>query len=349
MLDVAKRFYQRYFADPDASVLLILILMTIGIFWLFGTMLAPVFASIVIAYLLDWFVVRLKKFKIPHGLAVISVYVLFLSIILFALLGPIPLLWEQFSNLLYELPNKLTQGQALFNQLALRYPEYFSASQFQALLGNLRGDMIKFGQMVFSASIASIPSIFQMIIYLVLVPLLVYFFLMDRNRLMLGISRYLPKQNQPLRRIWAELKLQIGNYVRGKVWEIIINWVAAYAVFWVLGFKYAVLMSALVGLSVIIPYLGAVLVTIPITILALLQWGLMPHTAYFFIAYAILLLLDANVLVPILFSGAVALHPVSIILAILVFGGLFGFWGIFFAIPLASLVKAVVRAWPVKP
>ena len=64
------------------------------------------------------------------------------------------------------------------------------------------------------------------------------------------------------------------------------------------------------------------------------------------VAYAILQALDGNVLVPILFSEAVNLHPVSIILAVLFFGGLWGFWGVFFAIPLATLIKALVQAWP---
>jgi putative permease len=56
--------------------------------------------------------------------------------------------------------------------------------------------------------------------------------------------------------------------------------------------------------------------------------------------------LDGNVLVPVLFSEAVNLHPVSIILAVLFFGGIWGFWGVFFAIPLATLLKALVYAWP---
>jgi putative permease len=56
-------------------------------------------------------------------------------------------------------------------------------------------------------------------------------------------------------------------------------------------------------------------------------------------------ILDGNVLVALLFSEVVNLHPVAIIVAVLVFGGMFGFWGIFFAIPLATLVQAVLKAW----
>ncbi len=68
-----------------------------------------------------------------------------------------------------------------------------------------------------------------------------------------------------------------------------------------------------------------------------------------FIVYLVLQALDGNVLVPLLFSEVVKLHPIAIILAILVFGGLWGFWGVFFAIPLATLAHAVIRAWPRQP
>jgi len=53
--------------------------------------------------------------------------------------------------------------------------------------------------------------------------------------------------------------------------------------------------------------------------------------------------------VPVLFSEAVNLHPIVIILSVVIFGGLWGFWGVFFAIPLATLIKAVVHAWPDVP
>jgi putative permease len=181
MLRVVNHFYQRYFSDPDAVVLVLFLIATMALFWLFGSMLIPAFASIVIAYLLDWFIVRLRRLSCPHGLAVMIVYTAFLSLVLFALLGPIPLLWQQFGNLINELPRKLLQGQALFNQLVTRYPDYFSAEQVENIVDTMRGDITRLGQILFSASLASIPSIIEIVIYLILVPLLVYFFLMDKK------------------------------------------------------------------------------------------------------------------------------------------------------------------------
>jgi len=110
--------------------------------------------------------------------------------------------------------------------------------------------------------------------------------------------------------------------------------------------NYAALLALLVGLSVIIPYIGATVVTIPVVMIALFQWGIGSEFYTVVVVYMIIQGLDGNVLVPLLFSEAVNLHPVAIVLAVLFFGGIWGMWGVFFAIPLATLVKAVINAWP---
>jgi putative permease len=63
------------------------------------------------------------------------------------------------------------------------------------------------------------------------------------------------------------------------------------------------------------------------------------------IAYAIIQILDGNLLAPLLLSEVVNLHPVAIVVAVLLFGGLWGLWGLFFAVPLATLINAVIKAW----
>ena len=105
-------------------------------------------------------------------------------------------------------------------------------------------------------------------------------------------------------------------------------------------------LAALVGVSVLVPYIGAAAVTIPVAIVAYFQWGWGTDFAIVLVVYGIIQALDGNVLVPLLFSEVVNLHPIAIIVSVLVFGGLWGFWGVFFAIPLATLVNAVLHAWP---
>ena len=139
---------------------------------------------------------------------------------------------------------------------------------------------------------------------------------------------------------------QIANYVRGKAGEIVIVGAVSYVTFISLGLQYSALLATMVGFSVLIPYIGAAVITLPIAFVAYFQWGWGWSFGQIMIAYGIIQALDGNVLVPLLFSEALNLHPVAIIVAILVFGGLWGFWGVFFAIPLATVVQAVLRAWP---
>ena len=133
------------------------------------------------------------------------------------------------------------------------------------------------------------------------------------------------------------------------VLSMIVVGAVTYVVFLIFGLKYAELLALLVGLSVLIPYIGAAAVTIPVVLVAFYQYGTQNDFIYVVVAYLVVQALDGNVLVPLLFSEAVNLHPVTIIIAVILFGGLWGFWGVFFAIPLATLVKAVLNAWPKIP
>lgn len=343
MLKKWSSFFSHYLNRPDILVLLATLVALMLVVAYCGQMLAPVFASIVVAYLLQWPINRLERLKLSHVAAVVLTYVAFIGVVVLALLVLLPLLWHQLSNLFNALPTMLAKGQALLMDLPRRYPSYISALEIQGLIADVKSQSLALGQEILSASFRSLSTLISLCIYLILVPLLVYFFLMDKQDLLAFVARYLPQQRQLLTTVWQEVYEQIGHYVRGKVVEVVIVSIAFYLQFVFMGFDYAILLAVLVGFSVIIPYVGAVLVTVPVFIMAFLQWGLTPYFGYFVLIYGVLIALDGNVLVPLLFAEAVNLHPVAIILAVLFFGSILGFWGIFFAIPLASVVKAVLR------
>jgi len=218
--------------------------------------------------------------------------------------------------------------------------------QIDELVALATAEFAALGQTVVTLSVSSIPGLFVVLVYLILIPLLVFFFLKDKEQLLGWCGGFLPRERPLLRRIWGEMNLQFANYARGKVVEIIIIGAVSYAAFALMGLNYAALLGLAVGLSVIIPYVGAILVTLPVVMVGFFQWGMGTEFYYLCAVYLIIQVLDGNVLVPLLFSEAVNLHPVAIILAILFFGGIWGLWGVFFAIPLATLIKAVINAWP---
>ena len=313
-----------------------------------GSILAPVLASIVIAYFLQGGIRLLQRWRCPRMISYLSVYILFLALFMASFILLLPLVWKQFVNLFNDLPGMLQQGKGTLLQLMQQYPDYFSQEQMNIIIANLMPNIQSWGKTVLTASLSSIPGVIAWIIYLVLVPLLVFFFLKDSTKLIEWFGRFLPRERSLLKQVWSEMDTQLGNYIRGKVTEIIVVGVCTYLVFLYYGLSYSVLLASLVGLSVVIPYVGAVVVTIPVVLVAFIQWGWTPEFAYLFIAYLVVQGLDGNLLVPLLFSEAVNLHPVAIVLAILVFGAMWGFWGVFFSIPLATLIKAVLNAWPTR-
>lgn len=344
MLQLVKTWLSRYILDPELAILWLFLIFIVVVFAVLGKILAPVLVSIVIAYLLQWPISTLEKLRFPKVAAVLSVYISFIGLVVLGIVGLLPLLVRQLSNLIAELPNMAARGQEILLFLPSRYPDYLSATQIQDWILQFKSGLTHVGQWFLSASLTYIPNIIAFAIYFVLVPLLVYFFLIDEKKIVAWITQYLPERRRLISQVWREAYAQTGNYVRGKALEMLIVWIVTYLSFALLGLQYAMLLSVLVGVSVIIPYIGAVMVTIPVLIIGSLQWGWSAHFAYLVAIYAVIITLDANVLVPFLFSEAVDLHPVTIIIAVLIFGGLLGFWGVFFAIPLASVMKAILNA-----
>jgi putative permease len=341
-----KDWFKRSFADPQVVILGVFLVIGFAIIIGMGKWLAPMFAAIVIAYLLEAMVSRLQKAGVPRLVSVIIVYVLFIAVFLFLTFGLVPIVIRQLTALVQQFPNYITQGQDLLKKLPEAYPQLISEDQIGVIISQVGQEMAGLGQQALSWSLASVASVIGLIIYLVLVPVLVFFLLKDKDVMIGWFTNYLPKERTLVNRVWIESEAQIANYVRGKVTEIIIVGAVTFITFMVLGLQFPALLATVVGFSVLVPYIGAAVATIPIALVAFFQFGWGLEFGQIIIAYAIIQGLDGNLLVPLLFSEVVNLHPVAIILAILVFGGLGGFWGIFFAIPLATFVKAILNAWP---
>lgn len=345
LLSVFGRWYRRKFSDPDAAMLLILILLTATVLVFWGGLIMPVLVAAVIAYLLDWPVNRLVKIGISRTIACSVVMLIFVALTILLVIGLLPTVSRQSVNLIQETPLIWQNAQDWFLRLPEKYPDYVQVYQITDMMESINEHLVDVGQQLLTASVSSIGNLAAILVYMILVPLMVFFMLKDKLFFLDSISSLLPKERRLITQVGHEMNTQIANYIRGKVIEIIIVGTVSCITFVLMDLRYAVLLGVLVGLSVLIPYIGAAVVTIPVAVVGLFQWGLTPDFWYLMIAYAIIQALDGNLLVPLLFSEAVSLHPLYIIIAVLFFGGLWGFWGVFFAIPLATLVKAVITAW----
>ncbi len=351
MIEYIRNWYQQHFSDPQVVILVLFLIFGFAIVLLAGNILAPLLASIVIAYVLDGAVEILCRGKIPRFLALVSVFFVFIALLLLILFGLIPKLSQQLTQFFRELPVMITQGQSLLMQLPERYPNLagiVTEEQIQEFIRSVRSQLISAGHNFISQPLESVVGLITIMVYLILVPLLVFFFLKDKHKILAWVTGFLPSNRDLTKQVWFDVNQKMASYIQGKFLEILVVWSITYIIFLFFDLNYAMLLSFLVGISVIVPYVGAAVITLPIAFVAYFQWGIGSQFAYVLIVYAIIQFLDGNILVPLLFSEVVNLHPVAIIAAVLIFGGIWGLWGVFFAIPLATLVNAVIKAWPNK-
>jgi len=348
MVRILRGLANKYFSDEEAVILFLLLVTGTVLIILFGAMLAPAIASLIIAFILQGLVAKLNKMGVPELVAIIGVFLVFLGLLVGVIFGLLPLIWTQLSNLAGETPRIIRELQSYMELLPNEYPHLLSVEAVDSVYRQVSAEVAHMTQWLVSFSLSSIPDVVALLIYVVLVPILVFFFLKDRRLLIASVARLLPPQRPMMVRIWHEVNLQCANYVRGKAVEILIVGSVTYLAFKLLGMPYAALLSLLVGLSVVIPYIGAAVVTIPVAVIALFAFGLSSQFIWVMVVYGVIQGLDGNVLVPVLFSEVNNLHPVAIIVAVLFFGGIWGLWGVFFAIPLATMLKAVFAAWPVQ-
>ncbi len=345
MFKLFHNWYTRKFSDPHAVTLVVILTCCFLFIALFSQLLMPVLVALAIAFLLDLPVNKMASLNLSRTGATALVVGAFVGISLVSMLGLMPIIWKQSSNLLQEVPNMISQGQQYLLTLPEQYPDIIQASQIETFIASVKEKFLDWGEVALKASLNSISDLVALMIYLILVPLMVFFFLKDKSDFLASITVFFPKERRMATQVGKEMNQQIMNYIRGKVIEILIVGISTTLAFILLDLQYAVLLGVLVGLSVLVPYVGATVVTFPVFLVALFQFGYSSELGYVMLAYGVIQALDGNVIVPLLFSEAVNLHPVIIIIAVIFFGGLWGFWGVFFAIPLATLVKAVMNAW----
>lgn len=346
MLDVVRRWFDRFLSDEEAILLAVMLGAATLIILTMGKILAPLLTGVVLSYVMQGTIRRFRVARVPNALAVWLTFLLFMGGFVTLLFFVIPRVWRQMRTLFEELPTMAEEAQEILIGLPARYPQLMSEQMVTSWSELLTAEAGNIGQWLVSVSLSQLPFLLTLGVYIMLVPIVVFFLLKDQDAIVAWCKGFLPPKRPLLNRLGSEMNQQMANYIRGKVLEIIVAGFATFIAFKIFDLEYAALLAFLVGLSVIIPYVGIVAVTVPVLIIAYMQFGMSTEFIYLMMAYSAIQAIDGLVVVPWLFSEANNLHPIAIITAILVFGSWWGLWGVFFAIPLATLIKSVMSAWP---
>ncbi|MEO5351277.1 MAG: AI-2E family transporter [Magnetococcus sp. YQC-3] len=343
-MDNVLDHWLRRLHDPQVAGLLLALASGILVLFFFGQALAPYFTALVIAYLLEGIIRALQRIRCPRTLAVVLVFGLFLlglNLLLFALL---PTLVVELARISDEIPRITLTLKQISRQLTESASGFLHPEQVEKMLLYLVDNSQDWVAKSVTFLLRGVPGLISVTLYLFLVPFLVFFFMKDKQQLLAAFSRYLPGDRGLLDRVLREVNAGVGGYIHGKFWEMLLLGVSSYLAFAIIDFRYAIIVGVLTGLSVLIPFLGLAVVTVPVVVLGIFQWGVTWEAANPLIIYGVLQLVDGNLVAPVILGEAVKVHPTTIMLAVLLFGSLWGVVGVFFAVPLAVLVKSVLEA-----
>ena len=311
--------------------------------WLLGDILLPFVLGASIAYLLDPIVDRLERLGTGRVLGTTLILVAALFVVFFIFLLVIPLVIDQLRLFAKAAPDLIsTVQEVIISKIASIAPESgavnLTLSKFttiaQEQLGNIVGSVM-----------ASAISLIDIITLLVITPVVAVYLLVDWDRILLKINELLPLDHAVvIRSLAAEIDTTLSAFVRGMIAVCLILGIYYATALSLIGLEFGLIIGLIAGLVSFIPYVGALLGGVLAIGLALIQfWGDFELVALVFGVFTVGQIFEGNILTPKLVGNSVGLHPVSLILALSLFGAFFGFIGLLLAVPLAASAGVILR------
>lgn len=311
--------------------------------WLFGQAILPFVIGAGIAYLLDPLADRLEAV----GLSRIAAVVLITLIAALAFIGFIlflaPMILRQTSQLIDALPDMIGRLEGL---LLARFPDLLAeGGPVQSGLKNLSSLIAQKGGAVLSSLLNSVASVVSVIALLVIVPVVTFYLLLDWDHMVARIDALLPRQHAPvIRRLAHEIDDTLSGFLRGQGTVMLIQGTFYSVLLMAVGLPYGIAIGMGAALLGVIPYVGSLIGgATAIGVAMFTFWNepiwIVAVAAIFIIGQVV----EGNYLQPKIVGNHVGLHPVWLLLALSVFGSLFGFVGMIIAVPLAASLGVLVR------
>ena len=319
-----------------ASILLIFL-------WLLGDILLPFVLGAAIAYLLDPIVDRLERLGTGRVLGTILILMAAFFVLFFIFLLLIPLVIDQFRMLAAAAPDLVTSVQALvLNQIASISPESEALNSTVSNLSTMAQE--KLG-IIFGSVMASAISLIDVIMLIVITPVVAVYLLVDWDRILEKINELLPLDHASVvRSLASEIDSTLSAFVRGMIAVCLVLGIYYATALSLIGLEFGLIIGFIAGLVSFIPYVGALLGGVLAIGLALIQfWGDFELVALVVGVFIVGQIFEGNILTPKLVGNSVGLHPVSLILALSLFGAFFGFIGLLLAVPLAASAGVILR------
>lgn len=313
------------------------------ILWSLGNVLLPFVLGAAIAYMIDPVADRLEGLGLSRAASTAVIILVSMLIFLLVLLIVLPTLISQMIDLAQVLPEAFRDLRT-FAQT--HFPSVFTeGSKAQQTIASIAGTLQGKGIELIEGLVGSAASLLNVLILFVIVPVVAVYLLLDWDRMIARIDALLPRDHAPIiRRIMSQVDAVLASFIRG-MGTVCLILGSYYAISLMLvGLNFGLAVGFIAGLVTFIPYLGALIGGALAIGLALFQfWGDWWSIGIVGAIFAVGQVIEGNYLTPKLVGNSVGLHPVWLLLALSVFGALFGFVGMLIAVPMAAALGVVAR------
>lgn len=302
--------------------------------------LAPFVIACFLAYLLYPIIEKIHSYGIPKGIAILLIYLLFFGGGAYLSYRLYPVTMIQLRDFKEQLPQLLEMYESAIFELyetTSFLPETVHDKIDQVITGieqkleSLTGKLI-----------GGITKIFDMIVFITVLPVIVFYFLKDYEKIKKYGLKYIPNKYQlMIKQIVRGIDVSLGNYIRGQLLVCLFVSVAAYLIFELLNMDYSLLLAIIMGLTNIIPYFGPIIGAVPVVAIALTISGKM--VIFVLIAVFGIQLIEGNLISPYIVGKSIDIHPIAIIFVLLLGGKLAGVIGMILAVPLLTILREIIR------
>ncbi|PSL22049.1 AI-2E family transporter [Shimia abyssi] len=311
--------------------------------WFLGNILLPFILGGAIAYFLDPVADRLEGMGFKRVTATVIITLVGVLTFVIGALAVVPTLIHQAAALFDTMPQLFRDLQAFIstNFPSLSRPDSVMHQSLVSL-----GEAIKErGGELFQTVLTSALSVINIVMLLVIVPVVAFYLLLDWDRMVAEVDKLLPRDHLPvIRRLAAEVDNTLASFVRGMGTVCLILGTYYAIALMLVGLQFGLVVGAIAGMVTFIPYLGALIGGALAIGLALFQfWGDWVSIGLVAGVFAIGQVVEGNFLTPKLVGSSVGLHPVWLLIALSVFGALFGFVGMLVAVPVAAAIGVLAR------
>lgn len=313
------------------------------ILWFLGDVLLPFVLGGAIAYFIDPVADRLERLGLSRIAATALITLLSFLLFLVLALSVIPTLIAQAIDLVDIMPRLFSQLQTFLNE---HFPSLLDQdSPARQTLAAIGERLKEHGGAFVTTAIQSAVSLINVLFIMVIVPVVGVYLLLDWDRMVARVDALLPRDHAPvIRQLATEIDGVLASFIRGMgTVSLILGTYYAVALM-AAGLQFGLIVGFIAGLVTFIPYLGAVIGGVLAIGLALFQfWGQWGHIGLVALIFVVGQVSEGNFLTPRLVGVSVGLHPVWLLLALSVFGALFGFVGLLVAVPLAATLGVLAR------